>query len=278
MLSFQPEAGIQVPKKTLNQNQITSFQQTFPQDIIIRICGFAGAGKGTLSKQLANILHIPNIESSLILRGITYGFVTLDLSFSKENTQKVLEKLNVNQDSEGNLIIAFNNQVLTKTELRSPEVDKSVAYFSSLPEIREEYYKLLGKCISNSSTSCILDGRGVYPPYIKAAREAGKCVVLIFLDCSNQVKADRFIAAYAVEKQKTDPNFILSSEEKERIYNQYVETYDKRNQQDYETWINLDIGVTTEDTGIIDTSDMTVEEVTHTALSFIQEQISKTGN
>jgi cytidylate kinase len=276
MSKYYPQGiGNKIKKANISSEDLQNLIQNFPKNIILRVYGFAGTGKGTLSSKLASTLNIPNIESSLIWRAITYVYEKLKLDLNRENSDLVLSKLEVVHGEKNVLLVSNNGEVIERSELKSSMVDSKVAYYSADSYLRERFYDLMIEFLRTTDGSCVLDGRGAYPRYIKGAEEAGYKVIRLLLDASDEEMAQRYYAAYLAKKQKSDPGHIESEEEKEQMIQDFTQGIIARNQQDWDTWNKLNLGTITPDTAIFETTGMTIEEVTQTVLSYIKETLSQ---
>ncbi len=266
--------GIHLAKQTFSQGQITSLKANLAnKKIIIRICGFAGTGKGTLGENIASVLSWPYVESSMILRAITIVFEDVGLPVNPENTKLVFDKLEVFPSPSKEISLKYNSEVLTKTVLKSEFVDSNVAKYAGAKEVRENYYKVLEIYLKQLDSSCVLDGRGVETPYLQAAQDWGYQIIRLFMDSSDEVKAERYYKAYLQKRLQENSSYQETEVEKTKMLGDFKEGIVRRNEKDLDTWLNLRIGVMTPNTGLLDTTYMAIPEVLQTALNFIQNSI-----
>lgn len=252
-----------------------SHQFELDKKTIIRIFGLAGAGKGTLAKQLVDYYNIDNLETSYILRSATYIYLQLGLEFNNENTKVVFEQIEVTfYDKKLHFYWIKQNDYkikLTDKELRSNEVQAKVAVFSGNPEFRIQYYNKINYALNNLiDCAVILDGRGSNTPYLNQAEEDGFKVVRIFLWASEKSNYERYKAAYKIRNEITELNWFTEDEEKCRA--EYKTNISERNIQDYENAVSNKLGLLTPETGIIDTSNLSPIQVLQVAVDFIQTQ------
>jgi cytidylate kinase len=242
---------------------------------IIRIFGLAGAGKGTLAKQLVDYYNIDNLETSYILRSATYIYLQLGLKFNDENTKKVFEQIKVTF-SEKKLHFSWikseQEQIkLTDKELRSNEVQAKVAVFSGNPEFRSQYYSQINYVLNNLiDCAVILDGRGSNTPYLNQAEADGFKIVRVFLWASEKSNYQRYKTAYKIRNNVIDLSWTL--EEEAKCQAEFKTNISDRNVQDYNNAISNNLGLLTVDTAIIDTSNLTPVQVLQVAVDFIQSQ------
>jgi cytidylate kinase len=242
---------------------------------IIRIFGLAGAGKGTLSKQLVDYYNIDNLETSYILRSATYIYLQLGLEFNDENTKFVFGQIHILFD-DNKLHFSWYKEEgrvdkLTDKELRSNQVQEKVAIFSGNPLFRSEYYTKINYVLNSLiDNSVILDGRGSNTPYLNQAEQDGFKVIRIFLWASEDSSYSRYQKAYLARNNINndyDWKFHI-----DKCKAEYKTNISVRNVQDYENAVSNNLGLLTPETGIIDTSDLTPIQVLQVAVDFIQTQ------
>jgi len=265
--------GIKVPIKTFTENQIQLLKSKLPTKTIIRIFGFAGTGKGTLSQRIATLLDIPNLESSLILRAITMVFEDLGLSITPKSVETIAELLEFLPGEKNEITSYLQGKLIPRSQLKSPSVDAKVGFYSASPIIREKYYEILSKFLMILTKPSVLDGRGAYPPYITTAEKAGFQIIRIFLDCRDDVNAHRYYLSHINKLQATNTNYIETEAEKKQILSDFKKGILERNLLDLRTWEDQRMGVITSDSGLLDTSDLTPDQVTESALAFVWDKI-----
>ena len=240
-----------------------------PKKTIIRIYGVVGSGKGTLAKQLCQNYPFTNLETSNILRSATWIYKTLNLEFSKENTDKVFDQIDIK--IEGKKLIFFWNKQdkqikLESVELRSNVVDQYVSTLSGDPYFREKYYNKINFILENLVDSpVILDGRGCDTPYLREAEKNNFKVIRIFLWVNEEISYDRFLSRL---------NITETIETKSSLKLKFTENVLNRDKKDYENVISNNLGTISADTGIIDTSHLSPEQILEITLGFIVEKLN----
>jgi cytidylate kinase len=242
---------------------------------IIRIFGLAGAGKGTLAKQLVDYYNIDNLETSYILRSATYIYLQLSLDFNDKNTKQVFEQIEVTF-SEKKLHFSWIKSekekiTLSDKELRSNEVQAKVAIFSGNPEFRSQYYYKINYVLNNLiDCAVILDGRGSNTPYLNQAEADGFRIIRVFLWASESSNYQRYKTAYKIRNNLN--NLPWTDEDEVKCQGEFKTNISDRNIQDYENAVSNNLGLLTPETGIIDTSELTPIQVLQIAVDFIQTQ------
>jgi cytidylate kinase len=274
MSEYYPQGiGKKIQKQLISSEDLQKLVNNFPSKTILRVFGFAGTGKGTLSSSLAQIFNIPNVESSLIWRGLTYIYEDLKLDMNQENSELVLSKLSVTHGQKNQIQVFYNGSVIDRSVLKSPLVDKSVAFSSGDKFLREKFYDIMIDYLNQIDSSCVLDGRGANPRYIQGAEKSGYKVIRLLLDASEEEMAHRYYSAYLAKKQKNDPNYIETDAQRQQMMEDFTQGIIARNKYDWNTWNNLNLGTITPDTAIFDTTGMTIEEVTQTVLCYIKNTL-----
>jgi cytidylate kinase len=238
---------------------------------IIRIFGLAGAGKGTLSKQLIDFYNIANLETSYILRSATWIYKQLKLDFNDINTARVFEQIKIGfweRELHFTWVQESGNEVkLTDNELRSNVVQESVAVYSGNPIFRAKYYEQITFILNHLIDSAvILDGRGSNTPYINQAEADGFKVIRIFLWANNQSNYLRYKNAYISRNKIENWNDL----DEQNCKKEFQTNIHARNLQDYQNAVDNKMGLLTSDTGIIDTSGLKPTQVLQIAVDFIE--------
>ena len=132
--------------------------------ISIAIDGPAGAGKSTIAKKIANKLGIIYINTGLMYRAIT--FKALEKNIAPEDVEGLIKLIdNIEMYFENNNIF-INGEDLT-SKLTTQEINKSVASYAAIPEVRERLVELQ-RNLSNKF-DVIMDGRDIGTVVLKNA-------------------------------------------------------------------------------------------------------------
>jgi CMP/dCMP kinase len=106
--------------------------------MVIAIDGPAGAGKSTVSRQLARDLGFIYLDTGAMYRALAWALRREDLRYGKTSlTLDALEQLPLEfQLIDGELVVAYQGKRLGD-ELREPEITNMASRVSQLPTIRE---------------------------------------------------------------------------------------------------------------------------------------------
>lgn len=220
---------------------------------VVGIDGPAGSGKGTITKKIANLTGLTNIDT-----GITYRCVALqalrtgaikDGIIDEKKIIDLLDKIDiVIKNTPNGDIVFLNGQEVTK-EIREKEVTKVVSQVSSIKEVRfamVELQRKLGK-----DKDIIMEGRDICTYVFPNAD------VKIYLDATEEERAKR---RYLEMKEK---NIEMS-------YEEVLENIKKRDDNDKKKEIGaLKLAP---DSIVVDTTNLTIEEVTDKIVDIIKNK------
>ncbi len=261
-------------KTSFSKEKIKKLKNTLPKNLIIRVYGLAGVGKGTLSQMLSETLDIPNLESSLILRCATYIYEKLQLDLTNLNTDKVFNEMDI-YVVDGKLKFGLDGEEIKKDKLKNPFIDAHVTKYSTDLYVRQKFDEALDDLVQRVlDSACVADGRGSHEPYLVNAENHGFRVIRILVDTDRKIKAERYYDNYLKNKKKEDPNYQDTNQEKKQILEEFKETIIARDEKDIKNIKEKGIGLISKDSGFIDSSYMTPQEVLETALNFIEQQIN----
>lgn len=217
---------------------------------IVGIDGPAGSGKGTVTKNVANKLGLINIDT-----GSTYRCVALEVINQKiplEDKERIIEiaktiKIEIETLSDGDKIF-LNGKEVTK-EIRSKEVTQIVSQISSIKEVRFQMVELQRKLAEGKNV--IMEGRDICTYVFPNAD------VKIYLDATEEVRAQRR---------------LLEMQEK-GVKMTYEEVLDNIHKRDHNDKIK-EIGALKKapDSIVIDTSNLTIDEVEEKIIKIINEK------
>ncbi len=207
---------------------------------VVAIDGPAGTGKGTIAKLIAQELNLVNIDTGAMYRSITLEALRQGIN-SIEEKEKLIEiakniKIEMTNNN-GEQEIFLNGENVSK-EIRSTEVSGFVSQVSSIPEIRELMVNLQRKMAEGKNV--IMEGRDITTVVFPNAN------VKIYLDADVEERAKR---RYKENKEKG----------MQVTFEETLEAVKKRDYNDMHKPVGaLKIA---EDAIVIDTTNMTIEEV-----------------
>ena len=146
-------------------SNITSFtylahpEPTWPDPCVIAIDGPAGAGKSSVSTQLANHLTFFRLDTGVLYRGIALEATRVSLQAKEDSAlQSFLDNFSVDLSKiEGTLMM--NSTSAVDEALRTPENGKAASDFARLPMVRAKLLDIQRQL--GSSAPCVVDGRDI---------------------------------------------------------------------------------------------------------------------
>ena len=221
----------------------------------IAIDGPAGAGKSTIARRVAKELAFVYVDT-----GAMYRAMALYLIRSGAGKEDVKEFGRLCQGAdisieyrEGEQTVILNGENVTPF-LRTEEVGNMASVSSADPKVREKLLDLQRKLAA--SMSVVMDGRDIGTTILPDAD------VKIYLTASSQKRAERRY------KELTEKGIACCLDE----IRMDIEERDRRD-------MNREISPLrqAEDAVLVDSSDMTIEEVTERILQICREKFSLSG-
>lgn len=217
---------------------------------VIAIDGPAGAGKGTITKQLAEKLGFINIDTGAMFRCVTLNMLQKKIGMEDETgIQKLLEKIEINMKENGTIFL--NGKEVTK-EIRENEVNNLVSPVSVIPKVREKLLELQRKMAEGKNV--IMEGRDIGTVVFPNAD------LKIYLDATPEERAKRRV------KQNEEKGIICSYEE----VLQGIMDRDKRDSSREVAPLKR-----AQDAIYIDSSDMSIKEVVVRIMELVEEKRKK---
>ena len=211
---------------------------------VITIDGPSASGKGTLARWISNSLGFKILDSGVLYR--LYAYLS-NMNFSED---EIADQIETNVDFKNNkqkLSIVFKDKDITN-ELRSEVVAKLASKHSSKKEVRNALLNIQRSFYDGDGL--VADGRDMGTVVFKDAK------LKIFLTASSEERAKRrFIELQNLGQEVNMPALIAD-----------IEKRDKRDSSR-----DLSPLMPAEDAHIIDSSDLTLDEV----FSFTKNLIKK---
>ncbi len=222
---------------------------------IVAIDGPAGSGKGTVANKIANELNLVNIDTGATYRCLALAVLRANVAI--DDTEKILQVLdNISiqiQGANNEQVILLNEEDVTQ-KIRSFEVTQVVSQISAIPEVRLKLVEFQRMLANNKNV--IMDGRDI-GTYVFPDAD-----VKIYLDASLEERAKR---RYEENIQKGI----------DATYEDVLENIRMRDRQDKSKKIgSLKIA---EDAVVIDSSDMSIEEVVSEVKNIIKNKVKGKG-
>ena len=207
--------------------------------IVIAIDGPAGSGKGTIAKKISSFYDFPHLDSGILYRSVAYLCHKGGLKvFDEKNVLKYAQNLNLDK--------------IDIDKLRTKEIDQISSKISSFSTVREilKIFQLNFKKIHSDKRGIVVDGRDITTVIFPDAE------IKFYITASLEDRANRRFEELVLKNPKIDKELVIKE-------------LQKRDQRDMERSIApLNIA---KDAIVIDTSDLTIEEVN----SIVQREIAK---
>lgn len=219
--------------------------------INIAIDGPAGAGKSSVARAVSKELGFIYIDTGALYRSI--GVAALRKGYATDNAQQVISVLPEVSLSlkfvDGEQRVILNGEDISR-DIRLPEASMAASNVSAIPEVRSFLLDMQKKFARENN--CLMDGRDIGTVILPDAQ------LKIFLTASPEVRADRRFRELTEKGTPVEYETLLE-EIKQRDYNDS----------------HRDVAPLkpAEDAVIVDTSDMTFDEVTSKIISLAKDVI-----
>lgn len=212
----------------------------------IGIDGPAGAGKSTVAKRIAKILNIPYLDTGAMYRGVAVAAKRHGVDFLDEEAVAALVgaiDLRVQYTETGEQHILVDGEDVTG-ELRTEEISQGASLVSRVPAVRDRMTELQREVAH--AQRVIMDGRDI---------------------CTNVLPDTPykfFVTASAEERARRRYQQLLENGQEAEYDTIYADILRRDKQDSERAYKPLFCG---EDTMLIDTTHMTIEEAVEAILS-----------
>lgn len=217
--------------------------------INVAIDGPAGAGKSSVAKMAAKELGFIYIDTGALYRAVGVAVMRKGLKTDcREDVISVLPEISLSLefiDGEQKVFLCGED---VSRDIRLPEASMAASNVSAIPDVRAFLLEMQKKFARENN--CLMDGRDIGTVILPDAK------VKIFLTASPEVRADRRYKELIEKGTPKDYNELLE-EIKQRDYNDSHRAVAPLKPAD--------------DAVIVDSSDMTLEEVVMKIVSLVKE-------
>ena len=214
--------------------------------MIVAIDGPAGSGKGTITKNVERKLGFLNLDTGATYRCVALETLRNNLRLDQET--EIAKNIKIEIDNKRDKDIIYLNGEDVSTKIREKEVTAIVSQVSSIISVREEMVKVQRNLAKGKNV--IVEGRDIGTVVFPNAD------LKIYLDASEEIRAQR---RYKENQEKG-------------IDMTYEEVLENVRMRDYND-MHKKVGALkkAEDAIIIDSTNLTIEEVTDKVIEEIEK-------
>lgn len=217
--------------------------------LVVAIDGPAGAGKSTIAKLAAEELGYAYIDTGAMYRSVAWKFLQTGAEFDEEFISKLSQEMVIEFKPEAKVNRVFVDGTEVTTAIRSAEVTANVSRVAAIGAVREamvDQQRRMGE-----AGGVLMDGRDIGTVVFPNAE------VKIFLTATVEERAMRRYKELVAKGEQVD----LAQLQKDIA---------ERDRQDMEREISPLRQA--EDALYLDTSEMTIDEVTAFILNLVKEK------
>ena len=217
---------------------------------VVAVDGPAGSGKGTITKLVGEKRNLVYIDTGAMYRCVTLDCINNNVDYTDiEGIEKVLDKISIELKIEDGIQKVYLNGKDVSQEIREDKVNNLVSEYSAVKEVRDKITPMQQEMGKNQDI--IMEGRDIGTVVFPNAD------VKIFLDCDVKERARR---RYIQNQQKG----INST------YEEILENIIKRER--INSTREVAPFIKAEDAILIDSTNMTIEEVVNRVIEIIDEK------
>ncbi len=217
---------------------------------VVAVDGPAGSGKGTITKLVGEKRNLIYIDTGAMYRCVTLDCINNNVDYTDiAGIEKVLDKISIELKIEDGIQKVYLNRKDVSQEIREDKVNNLVSEYSAVKEVRDKITPMQQEMGKNQDI--IMEGRDIGTVVFPNAD------VKIFLDCDVKERARR---RYIQNQQKG----INST------YEEILENIIKRER--INSTREVAPFIKAEDAILIDSTNMTIEEVVNRVIEIIDEK------
>ena len=223
--------------------------------INIAIDGYAGSGKGELSKGLAKKLNLKHLDTGAILRAMGLYFARLNIEdFTQDIIDKYIKTFEVKVVFEGEKQITLLNREDVSKEIRSEKMGGLASKLAIYPDAMAKMNAISREFAENFD--CVIDGRNITSEVLPNAD------VKFFLDASVECRANR----------------RLQDDYNRGVQTTYAEVLESLKKRDYrDTHREFSKMVVTHDSIVVDNTNMTIAQTIEHCYNLAVEKLKELG-
>lgn len=216
--------------------------------IKIALDGPSGSGKSTIAKKISSSLDILYLDTGAMYRATALKALKLGIdTFDEEKVKSFISDINLKIKYVDGSQQTFLDDENVSDKIREPQVSMAASNISSLKCVRLKMVEMQREIAKH--TSCVLDGRDIGSYVLPDADYK------FFITASVDVRTERRFKELAQKGHNVD----FEELRKEIIQRDYNDAH-----RDFAPLVQADDAI------LIDTSDMSIEEVQNKILSYIK--------
>lgn len=218
------------------------------KNLTITIDGPSSSGKSTIAEIISKKLGILHLNTGSMYRAVAYYFIKAGLDYNDEKTvEDHIDKIDIDVKYEnGNQVDYLNGEAVTKF-LRTDDVSVGASIVSQFGGVREKAVRIQRAAAKNMSV--IMEGRDIGTVVLPEAENK------FFLTASAEERTQRRFKENISKGLETNYDTLLQ-EVKERDIRDTTRSHSPLRQA--------------EDANLVDSTDMTIEEVVNKIISMLK--------
>lgn len=213
--------------------------------IQIAVDGPAGSGKSTIAKKIADRLNITYIDTGAMYRALTYKVLINNIGVENEDAVIEVARKSKIEFLKNNIYL---DDDIVNEEIRLPEVSKNVSYVAKIPQVRKILVDTQRKLALNQDV--VMDGRDIGTYVLKDAN------FKIFLTATVEERSRRRY----LELKNKGLDVTLDDVKKDIINRDKIDR-----EREFSPLVEADDAI------IIDTTDLSIEDVVNKITSILEE-------
>lgn len=213
--------------------------------IQIAVDGPAGSGKSTIAKKIAERLNITYIDTGAMYRALTYKVLINNIGVENEDAVIEVARKSKIEFLKNNIYL---DDDIVNEEIRLPEVSKNVSYVAKIPQVRKILVDTQRKLALNQDV--VMDGRDIGTYVLKDAN------FKIFLTATVEERSHRRY----LELKNKGLDVTLDDVKKDIINRDKIDR-----EREFSPLVEADDAI------IIDTTDLSIEDVINKITSILEE-------
>lgn len=166
--------------------------------ILIAIDGYAGCGKSTIARALADKLEYLFLDTGAMYRAVTLYYIMHDIKHTElELIAKHLPLISIDFEKKRNMTYTLLNGVNVENKIRDIQVSSLVTSYSAVPIIRHQLIAQQRRI--GAHKGIVMDGRDIGTVVFPNAE------LKLFITASLEVRAERRLEEF----QSINPNITL---------------------------------------------------------------------